>query len=191
MAAFLATATDPALASEMDNLLLRYGGLSNLLALDVAALAEGSRRSMRFLGELRGLILQLLRDETDRPPSLGDTTRVANYLKAAMAGLKTEQVRALYLDSRNCLVLEAVIATGTLDQVVMPVRDVIRRALEVGAAGIIIAHNHPSGDPEPSNADISATRAIARAAFELGIRVHDHMIVGRRGCVSLRARGLL
>ncbi|SFP66608.1 DNA repair protein radc [Sphingomonas rubra] len=89
------------------------------------------------------------------------------------------------------LILDEVMSRGTLDQAAVHVREVIRRALDLGSAAIILVHNHPSGDPSPSRADIDITRAIAEAGKRLGIAVHDHLIVGTSGHVSLRAQGLI
>jgi len=108
-----------------------------------------------------------------------------------MAHLTVERVRVLYLDTRNRLVLDHHVGDGSLDEAAIHPREVIRRGLDVGAAALILVHNHPSGNPEPSRADIQITQRIAEAGQLLGMTVHDHVIVGREGHVSLRAKGLL
>ncbi len=97
----------------------------------------------------------------------------------------------LYLDSRNRLVSDHHVGDGTIDEAAIHPREVLRRGLDLGAAALILVHNHPSGNPEPSRADIQITQRIAEAGRHLGIMVHDHVIVGREGHVSLRAKGLI
>ena len=96
-----------------------------------------------------------------------------------------------YINTRNMLIRDEVMSRGTLDQAAVHVREVIRRAIDLGSAAIILVHNHPSGDPSPSRADIEITKAIADAGKRLNISVHDHLIVGTSGHVSLRAQGLI
>ena len=97
----------------------------------------------------------------------------------------------LYLDTKNRLIRDEHVADGSIDEAAIHPREVIRRALDLGAASLILVHNHPSGSPEPSRADIQMTQRIAEAGRLLGIEVHDHVIIGREGHVSLRAKGLI
>ena len=108
-----------------------------------------------------------------------------------MAHMTTERVRVIHLNARNMLIRDEVMAEGSIDQAVIHVREVIRRAIDLGSAAIILVHNHPSGDPQPSRADIALTRDIADAGRKLGIAVHDHIIIGAQGHSSMRGMGLL
>ena len=105
--------------------------------------------------------------------------------------LTVERVRVLYLDTRNRLIVDHHVGDGSVDEAAIHPREVVRKALDVGATALILVHNHPSGNPEPSRADIDITRRIAEAGRLLGIVVHDHVIVGREGHVSLKAKGLI
>jgi DNA repair protein RadC len=102
-----------------------------------------------------------------------------------------ERFRVLHLNTKNMLIRDEVMSEGSIDQAAVHVREVIRRAIDLGSAAIILVHNHPSGDPAPSRADIDVTRQIADAGKRLGIAVHDHLIMGTNGHVSLRAQGLI
>jgi DNA repair protein RadC len=108
-----------------------------------------------------------------------------------MAHIGIERVRVLHLDTKNRLIRDETVSEGTIDQSAVHVREVIGRAMELKAAAIILVHNHPSGDPQPSQQDIAITRQIIDAARPLGLSVHDHVIIGRHGHVSLRAQGLI
>jgi len=122
---------------------------------------------------------------------LGSWQALLDYLAIDMAHLTVERVRVLYLDSRNRLILDHQAQEGTIDEAAIHPREVVKKALEVGATALILVHNHPSGNPEPSRADIQITARIAEAGRLLGITVHDHVIVGREGHVSLKAKGLI
>jgi DNA repair protein RadC len=114
-----------------------------------------------------------------------------DYLTIDMAHLTRERVRVLYLNSRNMLILDEHVGDGSIDEAAIHPREVIRRALDLGATALILVHNHPSGSPQPSRADIQITNKIAEAGRLLGITVHDHVIIGREGHVSLKAKGLI
>ncbi len=122
-------------------------------------------------------------------PLLGDGGALIDYLRAELQHRRTEQVRLLHLDAANRLILDEVLSEGTVTEAPVHVREVIGRCLEVGAAALILVHNHPSGNPAPSAADIAITRMIADLGGKLGIILHDHIIIGRPGHVSLRSRG--
>ncbi|WP_294190932.1 DNA repair protein RadC [uncultured Sphingomonas sp.] len=124
-------------------------------------------------------------------PLVSDSAALHDLLRAQMAFLPREEVRALFLDARNRLIRSEVMARGTIDAAAIHVRELIHRALDLGSAAIILAHNHPSGDPTPSAHDVSLTRAVMSAAAPLNITVHDHVVVARDGQVSLRAVGLI
>jgi DNA repair protein RadC len=108
-----------------------------------------------------------------------------------MAEEKTEQFRLLFLDNKNALIADEVQQHGTVNHTPVYPREVVKRALELGATAIIMVHNHPSGDPTPSADDIAMTREVAEAASKLGIALHDHIVIGRKGHVSLKSRGLI
>jgi DNA repair protein RadC len=113
------------------------------------------------------------------------------YCQRAMAHEPREQFRVLFLDAKNQLIADEIQTRGTVDGAAVYPREVVRRALELSASAIILAHNHPSGDPTPSKADIAITREIIDAGLALNVRVHDHVIVGRNGVVSLKTLGLI
>ncbi len=113
------------------------------------------------------------------------------YCKTAMAHRETEEFRVLFLDRKNVLIADEAQAKGTIDHVPVYPREVVKRALELGASALILVHNHPSGDPEPSGADITMTHRIADAADALGIKLHDHIVIGKAEDASFRSMGLL
>lgn len=124
-------------------------------------------------------------------PVLSNWQALLDYCHAAMARQPVEQVRVLYLDRRNRLIRDEVQGRGTVDHTPLYPREVLKRALELGASALIVVHNHPSGDPTPSQADIAVTAQLRDAATTLGLVLHDHLIVGRAGHTSFRSAGLL
>ena len=114
-----------------------------------------------------------------------------SYCRAAMADEKTELFRILFLDKKNILIADEVQQRGTVDHTPVYPREVVKRALELGASAIILVHNHPSGNPTPSRNDIDMTRQIVDAAAALNIRVHDHLIIGHKHHASFKTLGLL
>ncbi len=136
-------------------------------------------------------MLHSLGHEMTRRPILSDDRTVERYLFAQMAYSLTEQARLLLLDAKNGLLRDDLVALGTIDRVNITPRELVHRALDVGATGMILAHNHPSGDPTPSQSDIAITRDIFVAARLFDIRLLDHVVVARLGCYSFRAHGHL
>jgi len=122
---------------------------------------------------------------------LGSYNSVVEYCRTAMAFAEIEEFRLLFLDKKNGLIGDEVMQRGTVDHTPVYPREIVRRALQLNASAVILVHNHPSGDPTPSRADIEMTREIVDLAEPLGIVVHDHLIVGRKGHASFRALGLL
>ena len=122
---------------------------------------------------------------------LSSWSAVLDYCRAAMAFVDKEQFRLLFLDKRNALIADEVQQSGTVDHTPVYPREVVKRALELSASALILVHNHPSGDPTPSAADIEMTREIIEVAKPLGIAVHDHIIVGREGHASLKGLRLI
>jgi DNA repair protein RadC len=124
-------------------------------------------------------------------PVLSSWDRTLDYLTAAMAQERVEQFRVLFLDTRHRLIADEVQGRGTIDRTPAYPREVVKRALELNATGLVLAHNHPSGEPTPSRDDIALTGEIVRAAAALGIRVHDHLVIGKGKHVSFRSERLL
>ena len=146
---------------------------------------EGSAAGA-VLAQLRAAGVRMLRRQVLNRPALTSWSALLDYCTAAMACSETEQFRILFLDRKNNLIADEVQQQGTVD-----VREVVKRALELSASAIILVHNHPSGDPTPSRADIEITRKIVEAADKLSIAVHDHLIIGRGGHASFRGLKLL
>ena len=134
---------------------------------------------------------RLLRGEVKRRPVLSSWASVLDYYRVTMAFEDKEQFRVLFLDKRNQLIADEVQQTGTVDHTPVYPREVVKRALELSATAVILLHNHPSGDPTPSRADIQMTQAIIEVAKPLGIAVHDHIIVGKDGHASLKGLKLI
>ena len=175
-------------------LLARFGSLAGVLNADPRALAhhpgmgETSAAALAIVAvAARRLARQAVRDQ----PVLGSWQALIDYLTIDMAHLTVERVRVLYLDVRNRLILDHWVGDGSIDEASIHPREVIRKALDLGATALILVHNHPSGSPSPSRADIQITQRIAEAGRLLGVTVHDHVIVGREGHVSLKAQGLI
>ena len=135
--------------------------------------------------------LRMLRGELQDRPLINSQSKVIEYCRAAIRFEMREQTRILFLDKRHQLIADEIQAKGTIDHTPVYVREVIKRALELSAASIILVHNHPSGDPTPSRADIEVTKQIIDAAEALAINVHDHIIVGRNSQISFRSAGLI
>lgn len=157
--------------------LLEVKGVGDSTAIDLKIVEAAGRRLA--LGEVK------------QKRVLTSGKDVVDYCRAAMAFADREQFRILFLDKRNGLIADEVQGTGTVDHTPVYPREVMRRALELAATAIILVHNHPSGDPAPSQADIRMTRDIQAIARALGIELHDHIIVGRNGHASLRALKLI
>ena len=134
---------------------------------------------------------KLLRTEVMERPVLSSWKQLTDYCQLTMGHLSIEQLRILYLDRQNKLIRDEVLQQGTIDHTPVYPREVIKKALDVGASAIIIVHNHPSGDPTPSRADMVVTQEIQDAGEKLGVLVHDHIVVGHGCFVSFRAKGFL
>ncbi|MEO6552074.1 MAG: DNA repair protein RadC [Croceibacterium sp.] len=175
-------------------LLARFGSLAGVLDAEPGALRQVKGISDAGIGALKIAALaarRMARSEVHQKPVLASWQSLLDYLAIDMAHLTVERVRVLYLNTQNRLILDHHVGDGSLDEASIHPREVIRRGLDIGAAALILVHNHPSGNPEPSRADIQITQRIAEAGRLLGIAVHDHVIVGREGHVSLRAKGLI
>ncbi|MCR5879447.1 RadC family protein [Phenylobacterium sp. J367] len=173
-------------------LLARFGSLPEVLAAAHASLARevGAARAAR-LCLAQDLAGRLLIAPLRRRPVLGGWDAVTGYLRAMLAGRSREQLLGLFLDKRNRLILQEVLGEGTIDHVPVYPREVVRRALELDAAAVVLAHNHPGGLETPSAAEVDATRQVQEAGRVLRIAVHDHFLVAGESVVSYRALGLL
>lgn len=149
------------------------------------------RSALAFLSTIRSAMLHALRAEALRGPVLGNSKAVIDYLFATLAHEPVEQLRVLYLNTKNRLLKDETVVEGSINVAPIYPREIMRRALELGATALILAHNHPSGDPKPSNDDVRVTRLVASAAAALDIRLHDHVVVARSGWVSFSTAGLL
>ncbi|HEY3798775.1 MAG TPA: DNA repair protein RadC [Caulobacteraceae bacterium] len=175
-------------------LLERFGGLGGVLCADAEALktVKGVGVSVALdLKLLQEAALRIGRAEVSRRPVITTWSALIAYVKAALAHEPREQVRVLFLDKKNQLIADEVMNHGTVDHAPVYPREVARRALELSASNLILVHNHPSGDPTPSAADIDITREVIAAAKALKIGVHDHLVVGRDGVASFKALGLI
>ncbi len=185
-------------------LLARFdNSLAAVLAASVEDLTtvrtEDTRGRTKAVGKETALDLTLLHEVAQRVakepavkrPVISSWTALLAYVRVALQHEPREQFRVLYLDKKNQLILDEIQNRGTVDHAPVYPREVVRRGLEVSAAAMILVHNHPSGDPTPSRADIDMTKQIVRAAQSLGVEVHDHLIVGREGVTSFKQRGLM
>lgn len=171
-------------------LLAHFGTFNEVINAPEPRLKEVSGVGDSVVTELkliRAAALRLMRTQIVQRPSLSSWQQVIDYLLAAQSHEHREQFRILFLDKRNKLIADEVQQQGTVDHTPVYVREVVKRALELSATAIILVHNHPSGDPTPSRADIDMTKHIVASAAPLGISVHDHIIVGREGHASLKA----
>jgi DNA repair protein RadC len=175
-------------------LLARFGSFAEVVNAPPERLKEVKGVGDSVVTELqliRAAALRLMKSSVLQRPALGSGSQVIAYLHAAQAFAHREQFRVLFLDKKNNLIADEVQQQGTVDHTPVYVREVVKRALELSSTAIILVHNHPSGDPTPSRADIDMTKLIVDAAKPLGISVHDHIIVGREGHASLRALRLM
>ncbi|MCR9150839.1 MAG: DNA repair protein RadC [Rhodobacteraceae bacterium] len=175
-------------------LLDRFGNFAAVIAADPHRLAEVPGAGEAVVTELKiveAAAQRLARAKVMNRHLLSSWDAVIDYCHTVMAHRETEHFRALYLDRKNCLIADEEIARGTVDHVPVYPREIVKRALELNASALILVHNHPSGDPTPSDQDVIVTGQIQDAAQILGITLHDHIIVGRARESSLRALGYL
>jgi DNA repair protein RadC len=175
-------------------LIAHYGSIAALLTADAQNIAGQpgmGETSTAALKIVQAAALRMLSEPVREMPILASWQALLDYLRADMAHLTTERVRVLYLNSKNQMMRDEIAGEGSIDQAPIYVREVIRRAIDLGAAAIILVHNHPSGDCAPSRQDIALTREIMDAGKKLGISVHDHVIIGKDGHSSMRSAGLI
>lgn len=175
-------------------LVAEFGSLAAVLSAPPERLAKVpgcGTAAIAALKVTREAGLRLLKAEAMQRPALSNWQALLDYCRATLQHEGTERFHILFLDRKNQVIADETQQRGTIDHTPVYPREVVKRALELNAAALILVHNHPSGDPTPSRADIEMTREVARAADALGIAVHDHLIIGRKGHVSFREKGLM
>jgi DNA repair protein RadC len=176
------------------NLIARFGSFAEVISAPPERLMEVDGVGEVITIELkliRAAALRLLKGEMINRPLLTSWTAILEYCRAAMAYQDKEQFRILFLDKKNQLIADEVQQEGTVDHTPVYTREVIKRSLELSASSIILVHNHPSGDPTPSFADIDMTQRIIDAGSKLGITIYDHVIIGRKGHTSFKGLKLI
>jgi DNA repair protein RadC len=175
-------------------LIAEFGNLAGVFQarredlLRIKGLGEGSIAILQMVPEAAR---RMAREEIMERPVLTNWRKLLDYCRIAMGRAKVEQFRVLYLDNRNRLIADEVQQQGTVDHAPVYPREVVKRALDLGASAIILVHNHPSGDPTPSKQDIEMTKLIRDACAKLGIAIHDHVVISRSGHKSFRELGLI
>jgi DNA repair protein RadC len=175
-------------------LIAKFGSFAEVVAAPPARLAEVRGMGEAAITELKvvhAAASRLARGQVQKRPILSSWSSVIDYCRTAMAYAEKEQFRLLFLDKRNQLIADELQQVGTVDHTPVYPREVVKRALELSATALILVHNHPSGDPTPSRADIQMTQAIIDVAKPLGIAVHDHIIVGKEGHASFKGLKLI
>lgn len=176
------------------DLIARFGSFAEVIGAPVERLTEVSGIGETVAGDLKlvhAAIARVTKRRLTQRKSLSSWNQVIDYCRAAMAFADRESFRCLFLDKKNGLIADEVQSTGTVDHTPVYPREVMRRALELSASAIVLVHNHPSGDPSPSPADVKMTLDLISIAKSLGITIHDHIIVGRNGHASLKSLGLI
>jgi DNA repair protein RadC len=175
------------------SLLARFGGFGKVMSADPDALSEAGLglAGIAAIKSVREAALRLMRLELQERPVVNSWDKLIDYCTAEVAHNQVEEFHILFLDRKNVLIKHERQQRGTIDHTPVYPREVVKRALDLGAAAMILVHNHPSGDPTPSKADITVTQDIKKAAAPLGVVLHDHVIIGRSGHTSLRDLGLI
>ncbi len=173
------------------SLLAHFGGFGEVMSADPDALSEAGLglAGIAAIKSVREAALRLMRSELQERPIVSSWDKMIDYCNAHVAHNKIEEFHILFLDRKNVLIKHERQQRGTVDHTPVYPREVVKRALALGASALILMHNHPSGDPTPSKADIAVTQDIKKAAAALGVVLHDHLIIGRNGHVSLRELG--
>jgi DNA repair protein RadC len=176
------------------DLLKYFGSFADVISAPRARLLEVKGVGNAIVVQLKlveAAALRLSKGNLLNRPALSSWSALIDYCTAAMSRSPHEEFRVLFMDRKNLLIADEVQGKGTIDHTPVYPREILKRALELGASAIILAHNHPSGDPTPSRADIDMTREVAKAALALKIALHDHIVVARGGVLSFKAQGLL
>src|SRR5512142_3168702 len=175
-------------------LIARFGSFAEAIAapreriLEVEGSSQGVATQLKIV---EAAALRLSKTQLLGRPALTSWPALIDYCAAAMARSRTEEFRVLFLDRKNILIADEVQSSGTVDHTPVYPREIVKRALELGATALILVHNHPSGDPTPSKADVAVTKDIIRATDPLGVRVHDHLLIGRGRHTRLRDLGVI
>lgn len=176
------------------DLIARFGSFAEVIAAPIERLTEVSGIGDSVAGDLKlieAAVQRVTKRRLTERKSLSSWSQVLDYCRAAMAFADRESFRCLFLDKKNGLIADEVQGTGTVDHTPVYPREVMRRALELSATAIVLVHNHPSGDPTPSPADVKMTLDLISIGRPLGIAIHDHIIVGRTGHASLKGLKLI
>lgn len=174
-------------------LLARFGSLNNLIGAPIAEIMQvkGIGESAAIhIKSLHAILLRAGQQELENKPIMNSWAALLSYLKLSLANETREQFRVLFLNNKLKLISDEMMGDGTIDHAPVYPREIARRALELAASSVILVHNHPSGDPKPSGNDISMTRKIIQSLQSIEVEVHDHIIVGSQGSVSMKAIGL-
>ncbi len=175
-------------------LMAKFGGFAEVIAaprerlVEIEGVGEGVATHLKII---HAAALRLSKTALLNRPALNSWPALLDYCTAAMARMPHEEFRVLFLDRKNALIADEAQGRGTVDHTPVYPREIVKRALDLAASSLILVHNHPSGDPTPSRADIEMTREIAAAAKALRIAVHDHVVVARGGVLSFKSMGLL
>jgi DNA repair protein RadC len=176
-------------------LIERFGSLGGVMAAPTEQFTEFDgeidKRTLVLLRAVREAGARLVREDVADRPVIGSWQKLLDYCRSTMAHNDTEQFRLLFLDRKNVLIADEVQQRGTVDHTPVYPREVVKRALQLGASSLIMVHNHPSGDPTPSQADIDMTREVQAAAEVLGIALHDHVVIGKKGHASFKSLRLI
>jgi len=175
-------------------LLVRFGSMGGVLGAtvdDLQTVKGISENTAVFIKTIHALQLRTLSEEIKEKPILTSWQKLIDYCHAAIAHEKREHFRVLFLNKKNQLIADEVQQVGTIDHVPVYPREVVKHALDLGATAMILVHNHPSGDPTPSDGDITMTRELVKAAKAMDVMVHDHIIIGKSGHTSFKAMGLM
>ena len=175
-------------------LIARFGSFAEAIAAPAQRLAEVEGMTAGAAGEFAVVAASAKRfakGAAKKRLPIGSWSEVIDYCRTAMAFAEREEFRVLFLDKKNGLIADETLGIGTIDQAPVFPREIVRRALELAATAVILIHNHPSGDPEPSTQDVKMTLDIIAVAAPLGVTVHDHIVIGRHGHASLRGLRLI
>jgi DNA repair protein RadC len=175
-------------------LLKEFGSLSGVMCAGISDLQKIkglSENSAILIKTVQALTIKMMKNDIEKKPVLSSWQKLIDYCYVAMAHEKREHFRVLFLNRKNQLMADEVQQIGTVDHTPVYPREIVRRALELGATALILVHNHPSGDPTPSDSDIAMTEEVIKAAAALDILVHDHLIISQNGHISFKSLGLL
>ena len=175
-------------------LLARFRSFPEVLTADPLRLKEVKGVGDAVIAELKLVVAaseRIVRGAIEKRPVLTSWSKIIDYCRTCMAFRDRECLRILFLDTKNCLITDEVLQEGTVNHTQVYPRELMRRAMELSASSIIIVHNHPSGDPEPSGFDIAQTKTLIELGEKLGVKIHDHVVIGRNGHVSLKGQKLI